>query len=864
MATGAASRDLIETLPLYRRASNYIAAAMIYLQDNHLLEEPLRHEHVKPRLLGHWGTVPGLNLMYAGLNRLILDTGSSILLVTGPGHGAPANLANLWIDGSLEDIKPELSRNRDGLGQLVRSFSWPGGFPSHLAPIVPGTIHEGGELGYALATAFGAVFDNPDLIVACIIGDGEAETGPTAGAWHSNKFLDPATSGAVLPILHVNGFKIANPTIYKAMSNEELTKLFEGYGWHPLIVEGEDLDADLARALDTAHDEIRALQAACRGGERPERPTWPMIIVRSLKGWTGIKELGGVEVEGRANSHQVPAAAAKSDEAHLKALEEWLRSYRPEELFDESGAPIQEILDACPTGDLRMGANPHVNGGKLRKPLNLPELEKHAVAVTAAGAESASALEHLGEYMADIFRMNEEEANFRIVCPDEVASNKLGAVFKATNHAFTWPLDPDVDPGNSWDGRVMEVLSEHNCQGWLQGYVLTGRHGVFPCYEAFIPIVDGMVNQYGKFLKMSRDEAPWREPVPSLNYLLTSVGWRQDHNGYSHQVPGFINSMLNRKSDFARIYLPPDSNTLLATMEKCFESTNCINLVIANKHPMQQWLSIDEARDHLERGASVFDFASNDDGDPDVVLAACGSIPAMELLAAGQLLREEAARSEGALRVRHGPVLHGAARGTPGRDVTGRLRRDLHEGQAGDLQLPRLSVGGPPADPPAPEPGALPRARLRGGGHHDHALQPAGDERRRSLPAGDRGAQPRGHRGRRDGQGDVRRVRGALDPGRRGRDREMPGEARGVPGLHPRPRERPAGVHRLGVVSKRLRALLREPASGAASMSRRWSPIAGSPSWLSGSWRRSPRASSGWASFARSSPPAARTIHRSS
>ena len=508
MATGAASRDLIETLPLYRRASNYIAAAMIYLQDNHLLEEPLRHEHVKPRLLGHWGTVPGLNLMYAGLNRLILDTGSSILLVTGPGHGAPANLANLWIDGSLEDIKPELSRNRDGLGQLVRSFSWPGGFPSHLAPIVPGTIHEGGELGYALATAFGAVFDNPDLIAACIIGDGEAETGPTAGAWHSNKFLDPATSGAVLPILHVNGFKIANPTIYKAMSNEELTKLFEGYGWHPLIVEGEDLDADLARALDTAHDEIRALQAACRGGERPERPTWPMIIVRSLKGWTGIKELGGVSVEGRANSHQVPAAAAKSDETHLKALEEWLRSYRPEELFDESGAPIKEILDACPTGDLRMGANPHVNGGKLRKPLNLPELEKHAVAVTAAGAESASALEHLGEYMADIFRMNEEEANFRIVCPDEVASNKLGAVFKATNHAFTWPLDADVDPGNSWDGRVMEVLSEHNCQGWLQGYVLTGRHGVFPCYEAFIPIVDGMVNQYGKFLKMSRDEAP--------------------------------------------------------------------------------------------------------------------------------------------------------------------------------------------------------------------------------------------------------------------------------------------------------------------------------------------------------------------
>ncbi len=641
MATGAASSDLIESLRLYRRATNYVAAAMIYLQDNHLLEEPLRHEHIKPRLLGHWGTVPGINLMYAGLNRLILETEASILLLTGPGHGAPANLANLWVDGCLEDVKPELSRDGEGLGRLVRSFSWPGGFPSHLAPIVPGTIHEGGELGYALATAFGAALDNPDLIVACIIGDGEAETGPTAGAWHSNKFLDPATSGAVLPILHVNGFKIANPTIYKAMSDEELTKLFEGFGWHPLIVQGADLDADLAGALDTAHGEIRELQAACREGRRPDRPIWPMIVVRSLKGWTGVKELDGLRVEGTARAHQVPAMAARTDPGHLQALEDWLRSYRPEELFDERGAPVPEVLEACPSGDLRMGANPHVNGGKLRKPLNLPDLETHAVEVTDAKAESASALEQLGRYMADIFRMNEEEANFRIVCPDEVASNKLGAVFEATDHAFTWPLDPEIDPGNSWDGRVMEVLSEHNCQGWLQGYVLTGRHGIFPCYEAFIPIVDGMVNQYGKFLKMSRDEAPWRDPVPSLNYLLTSVGWRQDHNGYSHQVPGFINSMLNRKSDFARIYLPPDSNTLLATMETCFESTNRINLVIANKHPMQQWLSLDEARENVQRGASVFEFASNDDdGEPDIVLAASGSIPAMELLAASELLRE--------------------------------------------------------------------------------------------------------------------------------------------------------------------------------------------------------------------------------
>jgi xylulose-5-phosphate/fructose-6-phosphate phosphoketolase len=641
LATGAATPDLVQALPLYRRAANYVAAAMIYLQDNHLLQEPLKSEHIKHRLLGHWGTVPGLNLMYAGLNRLILDNGASILLVTGPGHGAPANLANLWIDGCLEEIRPEYSRDGEGLGRLVRDFSWPGGFPSHLAPIVPGTIHEGGELGYALATGFGAALDNPDLIVACVIGDGEAETGPTAGAWHSNKFLDPATSGAVLPILHVNGFKIANPTIYKAMSNEELTKLFEGFGWHPLIVEGEDLDAELAKALDTAYAEIRQLQADCREGRRPEKPIWPMLVVRSPKGWTGIDQLDGVKVTGTARSHQVPAMAAKTNDTHLKALEDWLRSYRPEELFDDNGTPIPEIDELYPKGELRMGANPHVNGGKLRKPLNLPELTKHAVEVETAGVENASALEQLGEYMADIFRMNEEEANFRIVCPDEVASNKLGAVFEATNHAFTWPLDPEIDPGNSWDGRVMEVLSEHNCQGWLQGYVLTGRHGVFPCYEAFIPIVDGMVNQYGKFLKMSRDEAPWREPVAGLNYLLTSVGWRQDHNGYSHQVPGFINSMLNRKSDFARVYLPPDANTLLATMEKCFEATNCINLVIANKHPMPQWLSIEEAREHLRKGASKFDFASNDDGDPDVVLAASGSIPAMELLAASQLLREE-------------------------------------------------------------------------------------------------------------------------------------------------------------------------------------------------------------------------------
>jgi len=638
----AKSTPSTQDLARYRRLANYIAVAMIYLQGNHTLEEPLAPEHIKHRLLGHWGTVPGLNLMYAGLNRLILNTRASILLLTGPGHGAPANLANLWIDGCLEDVYPDLKRDREGLAKLVRDFSWPGGFPSHVAPIVPGTIHEGGELGYALATAFGAVLDNPDLIAAAIIGDGEAETGPTAGAWHSNKFLDPVTSGAVLPMLHLNGYKIANPTIYKSLSDEELTKLFEGYGWHPMIVQGEDLDGELAGALDASYAEIRDLQGEARNGNRPERPRWPMLIVKSLKGWTGPREVDGIQVEGTSKAHQVPAMKAKSDPGHLKILEEWLRSYESEELFDESGGPAKEILACCPTGDLRMGANPHVNGGKMRKDLKLPELAKHGIGVSAPGAEIGSALGQLGEYFADIFRLNSDEANFRIMCPDEVASNRLGAVFEATDHAWEWPLDPKIDTGHAPDGRVMEVLSEHNCQGWLQGYVLTGRHGVFPCYEAFIPIVDGMVNQYSKFLKMSKDEAPWREPVGGLNYLLTSVGWRQDHNGYSHQMPGFINSMLNRKEDTARVYLPPDANTLLATFEQVLQSKRTINLVIASKHPLPQWLTVDEAREHVERGASTWDWASTDASDPDIVLAGCGSIPTIELLAAADLLRQHA------------------------------------------------------------------------------------------------------------------------------------------------------------------------------------------------------------------------------
>jgi xylulose-5-phosphate/fructose-6-phosphate phosphoketolase len=562
-------------------------------------------------------------------------------MITGPGHGAPANLANLWIEGSLGDAHPRMTRDREGLGTLIREFSWPGGFPSHLAPIVPGTIHEGGELGYALATAFGAAFDNPDLIVACVVGDGEAESGPTAGAWHCNKFLDPGGDGAVLPILHVNGYKIANPTISASMSDEEITKLFEGYGWRPTIVSGPDYDAELAKALDEAHAEIKAIQADARGGKRRERPAWPMIVLRSPKGMSGIDTLGGQKITGTRNSHQVPAGNAARNPEELAALEAWLRSYGPEELFDESGAPIPEIMSVVPEGDLRIGSNPHATGGNLRKPLNLPSVDDHALDVQNPGVDTGSALEQTGKYLADVFRMNEKERNFRMFCPDEVASNRLGAVFQATPHNYQWPLPESDQADHAPSGRVLEVLSEHNCQGWMQGYTLTGRHGLFPCYEAFISIVEGMVNQYAKFLKMSRDEAPWRTPVSSLNYILTSVGWRQDHNGYSHQAPGFINAMLNKKEFVARVYLPPDANTMLYTMEHCLNATNCVNVVIASKHPLPQWLNKEDAKQLVEKGMGKLEFASNDEGDPDVVLACSGTIPVIETVAAAWHLRQD-------------------------------------------------------------------------------------------------------------------------------------------------------------------------------------------------------------------------------
>lgn len=631
-------------LERYFRAANYLAAAQIYLQDNALLREPLRAEHVKERLLGHWGTCPGINLVCAQLNRIILRDDRNILLITGPGHGAPANLANLYLDGTLEEFYPDYARDAAGLARFVRAFSWPGGFPSHLYPGVPGTIHEGGELGYALGTAFGAVFDNPDLVAACIVGDGEAETGPTAAAWHGPKFLDPAESGAVLPVLHVNGYKISNPTIFGAMDDAELTQLFSGYGWNPRIVAGDDLLAAAATAMDAAFAEIDALQRRARDGIRAERPRWPLIILRSPKGWTGVRSLDGRPVEGSFRAHQVPVPDAREDPAHLRAVESWLRSYRPDELFDAEGRPAPDIAACCPRGPWRPGCNPHTFGGRMRRPLRLPPLAGHGVAVEpdARGGRLESPMTVLAGYLARVTAGN--PATFRIFCPDELMSNRLGGVFDAPTHRnFQWPTEgggraEHVSPAG---GRVLEILSEHTCQAWLQGYLLTGRHGLFPSYESFLPIVTSMMDQFAKFLKMS-GEFPWRAPVPSLNYLETSTLWRQEHNGFSHQSPGFINSLLNKKGDIMRIYLPPDANCLLSTLDHCLAGVDHVNLVIANKNPLPLWLTPEEAVAHCRAGASVWPWASTDGGvDPDVVLVGIGDVMTLEVLAAADLLRRD-------------------------------------------------------------------------------------------------------------------------------------------------------------------------------------------------------------------------------
>jgi xylulose-5-phosphate/fructose-6-phosphate phosphoketolase len=623
------------------RAANYLSVGQIYLLDNPLLEEPLKAEHIKPRLLGHWGTTPGLNFIYVHLNRLIKRDNLDMIYIAGPGHGGPAMVASTWLEGSYSEHFPNVQRNAEGLGRLFKQFSFPGGVGSHVTAETPGSIHEGGELGYALSHAYGAALDNPDLIVACVIGDGEAETGPLATAWHSNKFLNPASDGAVLPILHLNGYKIANPALLARIPREELESLLTGYGYRPFFVEGhepEPMHQQMAATLDAVVGDIEEIRRRARAGGDLSRPRWPMIVLVTPKGWTGPKEVDGKKIEGFWRSHQVPFADTATNPEHLKLLEEWLRSYRPEELFDETGAPRSEILDLAPEGNRRMGLNPHANGGLLLRDLKLPAFRDYAVDIPRPGKVSAESTRVMGNFLRDTMKLNCDTKNFRIVGPDETASNRLGALFEATGRTWiaeTLPEDEHLAP----DGRVMEILSEHTCQGWLEGYLLTGRHGLFSCYEAFIHIVDSMFNQHAKWLKVAK-EIPWRRPIASLNILLTSHVWRQDHNGFSHQDPGFIDHVVNKKADIIRVYLAPDANTLLCVTDRCLRSRDFVNVIVAGKQSQPQWLDIDSAMKHCAAGIGIWDWASNDQGgEPDVVMAAAGDVPTFEVLAAIDLLR---------------------------------------------------------------------------------------------------------------------------------------------------------------------------------------------------------------------------------
>jgi xylulose-5-phosphate/fructose-6-phosphate phosphoketolase len=627
------------------RAANYLSVGQIYLLDNPLLREPLKLEHVKPRLLGHWGTTPGLNFIYAHLNRAIKAQDLEMIYVTGPGHGGPGLVANTWLEGTYSEFYPNVPQNAEGMKRLFRQFSFPGGIPSHVAPETPGSIHEGGELGYALAHAFGAAFDNPGLIVVCVVGDGEAETGPLATAWHSNKFLNPASDGAVLPILHLNGYKIANPTVLARIPHDELKSLLIGYGYRPHFVEGDDPAAMhqlMAATLDTALAEIRAIQNDARTGGNVRCPTWPMIVLRTPKGWTGPKEVDGKKTEGSWRSHQVPFAELATKPGHLKLLEQWMKSYRPEELFDDEGVLIPPLRELAPGGARRMGANPHANGGVLLRDLRLPDFRDYALNVSSPGAVDGEATRTMGTFLRDVMKLNDSTRNFRVMGPDETASNRLGALFEATNRRWLAESSPE-DDHLSPDGRVMEILSEHTCQGWLEGYLLTGRHGLFSCYEAFIHIVDSMFNQHAKWLKVASRDIPWRRPIASLNYLLTSHVWRQDHNGFSHQDPGFIDHVVNKKADIIRVYLAPDANTLLCVADKCLRSRNLVNVIVAGKQPQPQWLDMDAAVKHVSAGIGMWEWASNDrGGEPDVVLAAAGDVPTIEVLAAIDLLRQHA------------------------------------------------------------------------------------------------------------------------------------------------------------------------------------------------------------------------------
>jgi xylulose-5-phosphate/fructose-6-phosphate phosphoketolase len=626
----------------YWRAANYLSAGQIYLLDNPLLTEPLAPEHIKPRLLGHWGTTPGLNFVYAHLNRVIAAHELDVVFVTGPGHGGPALLANTWLEGSYSDVYPDVPRDARGVRRLFRQFSFPGGVPSHVAPEVPGSIHEGGELGYSLAHAFGAAFDNPDLIVACVIGDGEAETGPLAASWHGNKFLDPARDGAVLPILHLNGYKIANPAVLARIPHDELDALLRGYGYEPHYVEGHEpaeMHARMAEVLDAVVARVQRIQHGARVEHDRERPTWPMIVLRSPKGWTGPSEVDGVQVEGTWRAHQVPLSGVRDNPEHLRQLEDWLRGYRPEELFDEHGRPRPEIAALAPRADLRMGSNPHANGGLLLRELDVPDTRGYGVEVAEHGGSVSEPTRALGRLLRDVMVANADARNFRVFGPDETASNRLDAVYEVTSKQWEGQVLP-VDEHLATDGRVVEVLSEHLCQGFLEGYLLTGRHGLFNCYEAFIHIVDSMFNQHAKWLK-THQRLGWRRPVASLNYLLSSHVWRQDHNGFSHQDPGFIDHVMNKKAEVVRVYLPPDTNTLLVVSEHCLRSRDHVNVIVAGKNESPDWLDHDEAVLHCARGAGIWEWAStDDDGDePDVVLACAGDAPTLEVLAATALLR---------------------------------------------------------------------------------------------------------------------------------------------------------------------------------------------------------------------------------
>jgi xylulose-5-phosphate/fructose-6-phosphate phosphoketolase len=640
--TKTLSTDLLQKMNAYWRAANYISVGQIYLRDNPLLKEPLKPEHIKAMLLGHWGTTPGQNFIYVHLNRIIKKYGLNMFYISGPGHGGPALVGNTYLEGTYSEVYPNISQDEKGLKKLFTQFSFPGGIPSHVSPECPGSMHEGGELGYSLSHAFGAVFDNPDLIVSCIIGDGEAETGALATAWHSNKFLNPVTDGVVLPILHLNGYKISNPTILARISNEELEQLFFGYGWKPYFIEGNDpiqMHQKMATVLDKVIEEIKIIKLKTLNNNA-ECPRWPMIILKTPKGWTGPKFVNGLPVEGTFRSHQVPITDPAKNSEHLKQLEDWLKSYKPEELFDERGRLISELLDLAPQGEQRMGANPHPNGGILLKDLRMPNFQSYGTELPFRGSSGPGDTKVLGAFIRDVINANKEQRNFRVFSPDETLSNNLNSVFEATDRqweAGTIAIDEYLNK----DGRVMEMLSEHQCEGWLEGYLLTGRHGLFNCYEAFIHIIDSMFNQHAKWLKVT-SQLPWRRKIASLNILLTSHVWRQDHNGFTHQDPGFIDHVINKKAEIVRVYLPPDANCLLSVMDHCLRSRHYVNVVVAGKHPSPQWLSMDEAVIHCTEGIGIWNWASNDENaEPDVVMACAGDVPTLETLAAVSILRKK-------------------------------------------------------------------------------------------------------------------------------------------------------------------------------------------------------------------------------